>query len=710
MNTLSKIMLVAVLIFPGMAGAANAAGEQTPQFTKVQAGAGRQAYRESCASCHGDRLEGIHLSPGLVGARFDQMWRGKSADFLSFHIRRMPPESAAEPGPLSDEAYTNILAYILISNDFPAGDVELPSDMAQLANIKIPRPEGMEFDPYVPVVASVEQTALLENLPAVTDEMLENPSPNDWLQWGRTSDGQSFSPLTRINKENVGNLAPAWRAPLRSGSSMATPLVHAGVMFVHTFPDTVLALDATNGNVLWKYQYKEARRSSSKMGLALHGDKVFMPTSNLHLLALNAKTGELIWDHAITTESSTGGLGGWQLRSSPLVVGNNVLQGITGSFAPRGGFILAVDIETGEEAWRFNSIARPGEPGGETWNDLPLDKRSGGSVWHQGTYDPELNLIYYGIAPTYDTGPLLHSINKEGVSNDALYTNCTVAIDADTGKLVWYYQHMANDQWDLDWAFERQIVNVSVNGETRKVVMNIGKMAILDALDAATGEYLFSVDTGTQNLITAIDPVTGAKTIDPEKMPDVDRPCVVCPSASGARCWPPTSFSPQTNLVYVPITEWCMLLGPKGFRLLTSGIGITGAPHPDAEDGTLARLQAVDVANQKLAWSYDQDAPLSTGLLATAGGVLFAGDLEPSLKAFDDATGELLWQATLDDAPSSGLVTYSVDDVQYVAVVVGISNLHVGALLSQYHGTAFSLANPDANRRGGGASIWVFAL
>ena len=160
---------------------------------------------------------------------------------------------------------------------------------------------------------------------------------------------------------------------------------------------------------------------------------------------------------------------------------------------------------------------------------MPLDQRSGGSVWQQGTYDAELNLIYFGVAPTYDTLPLLHPIKDPSVNSDALYTDCTIALNPDTGKLVWFYQHLANDQWDLDWVFERQIVTMTIDGRPRKVVMNVGKMAILDALDAETGEYLFSVDSGTQNVITRIDPKTGAKTIDPEKWPDPNRPAVICP-------------------------------------------------------------------------------------------------------------------------------------------------------------------------------------
>ena len=683
---------------------------QTPAFTKDQATQGRKAYRESCAVCHGAKLEGIQLAPSLAGPRFDQTWRGKSADVLSFHIRRMPPETVESPITLIEDDYTNILAYILITNGLEAGDATLPTEAASLAKLRIPLLPGQKLDPDAPVTPTAEQAALLANLPAVTDDVLQNPSPNDWLQWGRTYDGQRFSPLDKINKKSVKNMSVAWRAPLRPGSNMPHLLVHEGVMFLHTHPDTVLAMDATNGNVLWRYQYKNQGGSSQKMGVSLHGNKVLVPTSDKHVIALNAKTGELIWDHEI--ELPTPAMkGAYNLRSAPLVVGDKVIQGVTASFVPKGGFIVALDIETGKKVWQFDTIARPGEPHGNSWNDLPLNKRSGGSVWHQGTYDAELGLIYFGAAPTYDTGPMLYSVNKEGITNDAYYTNCTLAIDADTGKLVWYYQHMKNDQWDLDWAFERQIAEITWKGEKRKVVMNVGKMAILDALDAATGEYLFSIDSGVQNVITHIDPITGEKTFDPDKIPSIERPCVVCPTAWGSRSWPETSYSPNTNLVYLPLSEWCMTMAKgEGAQLLTSGVGIGSTEHPDNADGMLARLQAINVETQELAWAHNQFSFISTATLATAGGIVFAGDIEPSLKAYDDATGEVLWSADLDAMPSSSLITYSVNDVQYVAVVLGFGNFHIGGMTGATAQYIRDHDLPAPSSPKGGAAIWVFAL
>jgi alcohol dehydrogenase (cytochrome c) len=553
--------------------------------------------------------------------------------------------------------------------------------------------------------------ARLEGMRPVAPAMLQKPAPGDWLQWGRTYDGHNFSPLNRINRTNVNALAPAWRTPIQGGLSMPTPLVHDGVMFLHTAPDTVLALDATTGTELWRHVHKPAGTSSMKMGLGLSGGRVFAPTSDLHVIALDARTGEKAWDHAIELSPPATNRTVFNLRSAPLVVGDKVIQGVTASAGPGGGFIVALDINTGKEVWRFHTTARPEAPGGNTWNDLPLEKRTGGSVWDQGTWDPDLNLVYYGSGPTYDTAPLLKPSTVPGVTNEALYTNATVALDADTGKLRWYYQHVPNDQWDLDWAFERQLATVRIGGQNRKVVMNVGKMGILDALDAATGAYLFSIDAGTQNVITAIDPVTGRKTIDPQRLPDPARPTVYCPSPSGARAWPPTSFSPGTGMLYLPLTEWCTQMSNQGSPLLSApGARLSDADHPDAlSDGKMGRLQAMDVSGKKLAWRHDLEAPISTSALATAGGLVFAGDLDPALKAFDDRDGKLLWSAPLDANPSSSVITYSVGPTQYVAVVTGMGNYHIGAMSGRYQKFRTARGLP-ASTPTGSPAIQVFAL
>jgi alcohol dehydrogenase (cytochrome c) len=530
--------------------------------------------------------------------------------------------------------------------------------------------------------------AILGKARPVSSAMLKVPAPSDWLHWGRTYDGQNFSPLRRIDRRSVKALAPAWRQPIPGGPSMPTPLVHDGVMFLQTSPDTVLALDAATGAVLWRRAYKPSVPSSQKMGLAISGGRVFVPTSDLHVIALDARTGDPVWDHEIAISAPATSRRPFNLRSAPLIVGDKVIQGVTASGAPGGGFIVGLDIASGRELWRFHTIARPDEPGGNSWNGLPLARRSGGSVWQQGTYDPDLNLVYYGVGQTYDTGPLMKPSGAEGATLDALYTDSTVALNPDTGKLVWHYQHLPNDQWDLDWSFERQLATMKVGGRPRRVVMNVGKMGILDALDAATGAYLFSIDAGAQNVISAIDPKTGAKTTDPQRWPDKTRSTLICPNATGVRNWPSTSVNPRTEQLYLPVTQWCLTFGPPtgpGFTLLSSGVGLSPADHPDAAaSGKMGRLQAMDLRGRKLGWRQDLVAPISTSVLATAGGVLFAGDLDPALTAFDDRDGKVLWRAPLDNYPSSSVVTYSVGQTQYLAVVVGMRNYHIGDLLRRY--------------------------
>ena len=354
----------------------------------------------------------------------------------------------------------------------------------------------------------------LDRLTPVTDAQLQNPPAGEWLTWRRTYDDLGFSPLKQIDRANVAGLRVAWTWSLPNGPNENTPLVHDGVIFVHSFGDRVQALDAATGDLLWHYarQLPEGDRPSVKRNLSIYGGTLLVPTSDSHLVALDIKTGRVVWDHEIGDYKQN------RVSGGPLVAKGKVMQGVTGS-SPGGNYIVALDAATGREAWRFYTIARPGEPGGDSWNGLPLEKRNGGSVWTAGSYDPALNLVYFGVAQTYDTGPLLHPVNQPGITNDALYTDSTVALNPDTGKLVWHFQHMPNDQWDLDWAFERQLIKLPVNGTMRTIAVTAGKEAIYDAVDAATGKYDFSIDLGLQNVVTAIDPKTGAKTINPKVVP-----------------------------------------------------------------------------------------------------------------------------------------------------------------------------------------------
>ncbi len=392
--------------------------------------------------------------------------------------------------------------------------------------------------------------APLDRLTPVTDAMLRNPPPDDWLHWRRTYDGWAHSPLTQINRSTVKDLQVAWTWGLNSASGAVnefTPLVHDGVIFMWNFGETIQALDAKTGTLLWQYTHQLPADYPplpgffrTKRSLAIGGNKLIVPTIDMRVVALDIKTGAKLWDVATDDyhERRTYNSGPLVIKDKVLVGAGNCSPGHTNSpgplqgVFPKGGcFITGHDLETGQQLWRFNTIAQPDEPGGDTWNNLPAEKRGGGAIWVAGQYDPELNLTYWG---TGSPSPW-STVTRGSFDAKGLYMNSTLALNPDTGKLVWYYQHIGADPYDQDYAFERIIVTVNFQGRPRKAVITAGKPGVFEALDAATGQFLFAVDPGAQNVATAIDPVTGVKTLLPEPLPvGVTR----CPGNMGARNFP----------------------------------------------------------------------------------------------------------------------------------------------------------------------------
>jgi alcohol dehydrogenase (cytochrome c) len=697
--------LIAIGALVGVLAQGPARPNQVP-FTAQQADQGKAAYTQNCASCHGANLDDGQFAPALRGTPFMRQWGGKPADALyTYMATRMPPGGA---GALGNPAYAAIVAYLAQSNGGQAGTTPLPTDSKTLVTLLLPGTAakggggpGGGVSPYAILPKAPARANPLDKITPVTDANLQNPLAADWLTWRRTYDDLGFSPLTQINKSNVGELRVAWTWSLPNGPNEATPLVHDGVIFVHSYNDKVQALDAVTGDLLWQYSrtLPQGARASAKKAMALHDNRLFVGTSDLHMVALDVKTGAMIWDEPVFETKETG----WQLTGGPLIAKGKVIVG-TGGQHPGGNYIVALDLQTGKEAWRFHSIAQPGDPGGESWNGLAADKRSGASVWTPGSYDPALNLVFFGPGQTYDTGPLLHPVNQPGITNDGLYTDTTLAFNPDTGKLVWHFQHTPNDQWDLDWAFERQVIELRVNGVNRKLVLTAGKEAFYDALDAATGQYVFSFDMGLQNVIASVDPKTGAKTINPAIIPGDGETKTVCPHAGGAKSWIPGSFNPSTKILYVPMVESCMDLipvGPGERGGLSSGVRFTIRPRLDG-DGNYGRFEAVNLETKKVVWTARQHAPQTSGALATSGGLAFAGSLDRFIRAYDDTTGKVLWQTRLNDVPSSCPISYSVNGKQYIAVVVG----NGGAQAATWPVLVPDIQNPP----GGAAAIWVFEL
>lgn len=703
MMNLKRHLPVALSLAVGFHGQVNA--QASPAFTDAQAERGKATYTRSCLQCHGKDLEGGQFAPPLFAIAFLQRWAGRPvAELLSVMQATMPPGNA---GSIDVSAYVDIIAYILKRYGVEAGSLPLPVHSASLSTMLMPGkgmlelmvagPSG-ELAPGVALPQWPARADPLKDLTPVTDTMLKDPPSGAWLGWRRTQDAVGFSPLAQITRDNVQNLRVAWTLGLPAGSNQATPLVHDDVMFVHSFGDHIQALDATSGDELWRYSRKlpPGRAAMVHRNIALYDDRVYLSTSDAFMVALEAKTGQVVWEQSLGDFTTTEAKGG------PLVAKGVVMQGLN---AAHGGYIVGLDAATGKSLWRFHSIAQPGDPNYGSWNGLPLEQRSGGSVWTAGSYDAERHLAFFGPAPTYDTGPLRNLVKEPGITNDALYTNTTLALDPETGRLVWYYQHLSNDQWNLDWAFERQIVYLPVKGKKRKFVITAGKPAIYDVLDAETGAYAFSIDLGLQNFITAIDPKTGVKSIDPNSVPGDGERKTICPHQGGGKNWLPASFNPTTQILYVPLVESCMDLIPtsklEGVNLSTN-VRWTLRARPDS-DGKYGRLQAINFETRKTVWMTRQRAPQTTGVLATAGNVVFAGALDRWFTAYDAATGTSLWKIRVNDTPNAAPITYLAKGKQYIALIVGVSGYGQAAIFPPLVPEILPPVAPNS-------AIWVFEL
>jgi len=683
------------------------AGGSAVSLTAEQASRGKAVYDGNCASCHGANLDNGQFGPPLLGSAFKMHWASQSANALFTYIAaKMPP---AAPGGLSDRAYSDVEAYVLRANGVAIGSSELAPVRTQ-SDIAV-RTANRDAT-YQSVMAARKK--LLAGLTPVTEEMLQHPPDGDWLVWRRTYQNLAYSPLQKIGTANVHDLGIAWTLALPVSGNEGTPLVHDGILFVESGA-SIQALNGATGEVLWQYTRPLPERlhngqQSRMKNIAIYGDLLYAPTPDGHVIALETKTGKLIWDHSVTGRDNGSRAGaasntGFNMTGGPVVAKGKVMIGTSLGINTGGGnYIVGLDAATGAEAWRFNTIAKPGEPGGDSWNGAPFEQRFGGGVWTSGSYDPARNLVYFGTGNTYDIGTLMLPQPRVGESRDALYTDSTLALNPDTGKLVWHRQHMQRDVWDLDWVFEQSLLTLPVNGKPAELVVTGGKTAIFDAMDRTTGKHVFSRDLGLQNIVTAIDPETGEETTNPALEPEPGKTKLLCPNANGARNWPTTAFDPASYILYVPLVETCADYSwtPRSAAQIAAGgddIHFAERPRPDG-DGKFGRIEAINLATGRVVWIHRQRAPLVSSLLATGGGLVFVGALDRFFSAYDAATGKLVWQTQLNAAPNSSPVTYSVQGEQYVAVVAG------GGFLS----SASSSLTPEIDNPPGGTTLWVFKL
>jgi PQQ-dependent dehydrogenase (methanol/ethanol family) len=549
----------------------------------------------------------------------------------------------------------------------------------------------------------------------VTDEMLQNPDPSDWLMWRRTLDNWGFSPLDQVNRDNVHQLQLAWSRRLADGDQEGTALVYDGIMYFPNPFDITQAIDAATGDLIWEYR----RRVPDDVGeyfpapgtnrnIAIYGNLILDNGADGYAYAIDAVTGQLAWESLILDYRA-----GAKNSSGPIIVNGKVISGR--SCEPEGGpeacVITAFDAKTGEELWRTRTIPKPGEPGDETWGDVPYEDRVHVGMWMVPSFDPELNRIYVGTSVTAPAPKFMLGGNDE----QYLYHNSTLALDADTGEIVWYFQHVV-DHWDLDHPFERLLIETEVApdpdsvrwisprvrpGERRKVITGIpGKPGLVYTLDRETGEFLWARETIEQNVIADINVESGAATVNPESIftaPNQEK--LICPSTNGGKNYPSGTYSPLTGLMYFPLQNTCMRsVSATNEESIESLYAINNRIEITPGQENVGTIEAISVTTGKTAWKHEQRAG-TLSLMSTAGGLLFGGDVAGRFRAYDHETGEILWEVNLGSPVNGYPVTYAVDGKQYVAVSTGGSGL------------AFGLARlaPEI-RPGSGNQLYVFKL
>jgi alcohol dehydrogenase (cytochrome c) len=622
---------------------------------------GRQAFESRCARCHGGNATGGETGPNILpqlDARNDQD--------LSAFLRTGRPQNGMPAFDIPAQEMTQLIHYLRTLQPISR------TNAATVTRRHVTLTDGKGLDGQVLAEGMSDLQVRTDDrkihlLRKTGDRYREVTSQTDWPTYHGDPSGNRYSKLAQIDKNNVSKLAPKWIFPIPNVNLIeTTPLVVEGIMYISS-ANECWALDAGSGRQIWHYQRARTKGLAGNAalgfnrGMAWAGDRVFMLTDNAHMIAMNRFNGELLWETEMADWHQN-----YNGTSAPLTVGNLVISGTAGGDEGARGFVAAYDQATGKEAWRFWTVPKPGEPKSETWKGPNIEHRSG-ATWMTGTYDPQLDLIFW---PTGNPGPDFDGDDREG---DNLYTDSILALEPKTGKLRWYYQFTPHDVHDWDAQEPPVLVDINWQGQPRKLLLQANRNGFFYVFDRTDGKLLLA-KTFLKKLNWADGIGADGRPILKKLPEQANGDTYVCPGFQGGTNWFSTSFNPATGFYYFNALERCNVFSKRKMEWEAGKGFMGGAARPAPGESFEKSLRAVNIQTGEIAWDLPQittPQTASAGVLSTASGLVFFGENSGAFMAADAQTGKPLWQFSTNQVWKASPMTYMFDNKQYIAIASG---------------------------------------